>query len=284
MSEIMHGYLSPQPKLAPYIKYYFYIRAKTPIKDGVYSFEVFPEPGLTLCHIMSGECANPEYRQYGSENEKTFLIGASSGYRWMEVSGDVDIWGTVFHADQSYKFIDCSADEISNFAISDDDIQEKIFTELCEKIYSVDDIYARKALVEDALLKKLESTRVATDPYITPVLTKIRKNPAGITLEALEKFTGLSRRQIERKFSNFIGLSPKIVVRMQRFFHATSQLNLLSKPKPDWANIALNSGYYDQSHFIGEFKKLTGLSPQKFFSSGGMSHFSNPKKGPAGRD
>ncbi|HYL74732.1 MAG TPA: AraC family transcriptional regulator [Bryobacteraceae bacterium] len=75
---------------------------------------------------------------------------------------------------------------------------------------------------------------------------------------------GMSARQVRRIFMEEIGLSPKHFCRVIRFRHSLTQL--ARSPRGDWAQVALDCGYYDQAHFINEFRELSGFSPSEFVS------------------
>ena len=75
---------------------------------------------------------------------------------------------------------------------------------------------------------------------------------------------GMSARQLRRVFVEEIGLSPKHFCRVIRFRH--SLLQLTSTRRGDWTQIALDCGYYDQAHFINEFRELSGFTPGEYVS------------------
>lgn len=77
---------------------------------------------------------------------------------------------------------------------------------------------------------------------------------------------GMSLRQLERKFEQLVGLSPKQLARIIRFQSVFRSAGCT--PAPAWAEVALDCGYYDQAHFIREFKQLSGQSPAALFAAG----------------
>jgi len=81
----------------------------------------------------------------------------------------------------------------------------------------------------------------------------------------LERKTGYSGRWLYEKFIEKVGLSPKSfsVVRFMEFYE-----NWAKKPGADFFNENIYDYFYDQSHFIKEVKRFTGLSPLKFVKSG----------------
>ena len=72
----------------------------------------------------------------------------------------------------------------------------------------------------------------------------------------------LGIKQFERTFSKYVGVNPKKFASIVRFQNVI-QIN--SKDKRTLSQIAIDNGYYDQSHFIHDFKSITGLTPKAFF-------------------
>ncbi len=91
-----------------------------------------------------------------------------------------------------------------------------------------------------------------------------------VSMEALANAAGLSPRQFRRICLERTGLSPKHLARVLRFREAAK---CASWQHPDWADVAVASGYYDQAHLINEFKELAGVSPAQFSSLTAASHF-----------
>lgn len=71
-----------------------------------------------------------------------------------------------------------------------------------------------------------------------------------------------SERSLERLFREYVGISPKWVIRRYRLHEVVENLN--AGLPVDWAALAASLGYYDQSHLIREFRSLTGYSPERF--------------------
>ncbi len=71
----------------------------------------------------------------------------------------------------------------------------------------------------------------------------------------------VTERQLQRLFNRYIGLAPKFYCRVVRFSHIFS---LMEQHDSSWVEIALESGYYDQSHFIRNFKVFTGEDPSAY--------------------
>ena len=81
-----------------------------------------------------------------------------------------------------------------------------------------------------------------------------------IRLNDLAKIANISKYYLIRKFNNCYGLSPHQYITNLRINHAKKLL----KNKMDFASIAIESGFYDQSHFTKCFKEYTGVTPMKY--------------------
>jgi AraC-like DNA-binding protein len=76
--------------------------------------------------------------------------------------------------------------------------------------------------------------------------------------------TGLSRRTLQRLFQVYVGVSPKWVIMRYRLHEAAEQLAMQTMLHPDWSHLALELGYFDQAHFIKDFKMLVGWTPAEY--------------------
>jgi len=83
-----------------------------------------------------------------------------------------------------------------------------------------------------------------------------------VRIDDLAGQAGLSARQLRRLFLEQVGLSPKHFCRVVRFRSSLSHLR--QTPRADWAQVALDCGYYDQAHFINEFREFSGYTPGDF--------------------
>ena len=97
---------------------------------------------------------------------------------------------------------------------------------------------------------------------VQQVCTFIVEQCGQVRMDDLARDAALSARQLRRLFLEQVGLSPKHFSRVIRFRHSLSQLQ--TSQRGDWTRVALDSGYYDQAHFINEFRELSGYTPGEF--------------------
>jgi AraC-like DNA-binding protein len=118
----------------------------------------------------------------------------------------------------------------------------------------------------------------------------LQESPNHVDLARLPEEFGCSRRHMIAQFHKYFGVAPKMIARISRFHLAVAAVHRLGrrdavpyaegKPYLDcqaddsvctatqtpmrWAELALDCGYYDQSHFINEFRSFSGMSPLEF--------------------
>lgn len=105
----------------------------------------------------------------------------------------------------------------------------------------------------------------AIDPKIAEVRAMVAHIAADASVSSVEQLAAafhLSKRSLQRLFRTYIGLSPKWLIRCHRLQEALAQIE--GADAIDWAQMALSLGYFDQAHFIGEFKAITGRSPTQY--------------------
>lgn len=104
-------------------------------------------------------------------------------------------------------------------------------------------------------------------PAITFCMEKIALDPAHLTIEALVHKTGWSHKHLIALFDKYVGVSPREFVRISRFQKAVAAIG--ANTSVNWTRLAHDCGYYDQAHFIKDFKRFSGLSPQFYLHERG---------------
>lgn len=117
------------------------------------------------------------------------------------------------------------------------------------------------------IIEKWLYSRIAAangDPLILEAVRLIRAAGGNIKVKALLPQLYISRDPFEKRFRRMIGTSPKqfaAMVRLKQLIHTYSTEESLT-------SAALSAGYYDQAHFIRDFRAFTGDTPQRFFRAG----------------
>lgn len=113
-------------------------------------------------------------------------------------------------------------------------------------------------ITQDYLLGKLHQLKPAL-PF-DKVMAQLVCAGGNLSVDTVASRSCMSIRQFERKCRERIGLSPKLYARMIRFSHAYKFKE--SSPQTSWNAIARHCGYFDQMHFIRDFKSFAGFTPK----------------------
>ncbi|HET6891712.1 MAG TPA: helix-turn-helix domain-containing protein [Pyrinomonadaceae bacterium] len=130
---------------------------------------------------------------------------------------------------------------------------------LCEARTSAE----RFQLLQEALLSRL-CHGLEQHYAVSAALETFWKNQAGPTVREAAKYLGLSQRRFIQVFKEEVGITPKLFSRIQRFQQTRTFIQ--QNPSPNWAALALDLGYFDQSHLIREFLEFSSLSPTDYLN------------------
>ncbi|SEJ40092.1 Helix-turn-helix domain-containing protein [Dyadobacter sp. SG02] len=162
-----------------------------------------------------------------------------------------------FHPGMAYPFFRIPMHLFKDATVNFFDLWNGTTSELEDKLASIPGDEVRSAVVQDFLLSQLKTDK--QDLQVAYCLNKAQVTRGSITVGKLAEETGLSQRQLSRRFHQSIGLSPKEYLGACRF---NASLRYFSQyPGISLTEIAHLSGYYDQAHFIRDFKVYTGHSP-----------------------
>jgi len=124
-------------------------------------------------------------------------------------------------------------------------------------------------LDEAARIDRLESfllTRVARDRQrpgafdVGRLAASVIRRQGRVTVDGMAAAAGVSRQHLSREFRERIGIPPKLYARLVRF--QSGLVYAASRARVDWARVAIDLGFADQSHMIADFREFTGLTPQ----------------------
>jgi AraC-like DNA-binding protein len=94
------------------------------------------------------------------------------------------------------------------------------------------------------------------------LVERILREPEIKTVDDLASRAAMGKRRLQRIFNEYVGVSPKWVIRRYRLHELVEKVN--SGSQLDWSQVALELGYFDQSHLINDFKSIVGYSPAEY--------------------
>lgn len=191
-----------------------------------------------------------------------FLIGQLTKPYVVEPLGITGSFVVRFHPNGFLPFTTIPIKEMENTAISLDHLFGEIGTQLGEQILNARSTADRIALTEAFLLERLTSKN-NIDKLVQSTVETILTAKGQLSVSELSEQYDINRRQLVRKFSSAIGLSPKQLSKTYRLQSALQ--SLLTDESSSLTEVAYQNDYFDQAHFIKDFKEFTGLTPKEFY-------------------
>jgi AraC-like DNA-binding protein len=169
------------------------------------------------------------------------------------------IMGVHFKAGGAFPFLNIEPNELTNAHANVADLWGRSGLELRERLCTAATPEQRFRIMEGALRCHLHY-HTTRHVQIKTALKMFAMGGNGTSLRDVSRELGFSQRRFIQMFSSHVGLTPKIFCRILRFQRARILAEKLERP--DWAELALTCGYFDQSHLIKDFKEFSGSTPR----------------------
>jgi len=250
----------PYSDLKSVVKCYWTL--EIPVDKDAQRQRILPDGCIELIFILGDDI-----KRITSGNEfiiqpRAMVLGQITEPFFVEPTGYVNSFAVRFYP---YGFANFVSTPVKNLANKDTPIEllfgEKASKQLEQKIIQATDTKKRIEIIEEFLLDKLKN-KATIDNIVKSTIEALFSTRGSTPINSILKDDLSKRRQLERKFLNQIGISPKQlgkVIRLQ-----TVLKMLLKQPSESLTKIAYDSEYYDQAHFIKDFKEFTGTSPKEF--------------------
>ena len=167
-----------------------------------------------------------------------------------------DLIGVVFEPGGFGCFASDAVDLFSNRSVPVEDVWGASAEDLRRQLRGTPTAAAKLALMEKFLVTKF-ARRLTRNRTVEFALRQFKQAPGAAKVREVAKSVGWSERRLSQVFREEVGLSPKVWCRIQRFQRAVRQLHAGADVR--WAELALDCGFYDQSHFANEFRAFSGV-------------------------
>ncbi|BAZ40353.1 AraC family transcriptional regulator [Calothrix sp. NIES-4101] len=192
------------------------------------------------------------------------LCGIQSQSLMIDNHSQISVMGVRFQPGGSVPFFQIPARELHNQVISLEELWSFHVEQLREKLLKAPTIKTRFLVLERFFLRMMQPQEPHT--IVGFGLREFQKLPIPTVQEVTNKI-GISNRYFGKLFCNSVGLTPKSFCRIQRLRFVL--LLLAEKTCVDWNDIALICGYFDQAHFIHDFRSFVGCNPTTYLKQRG---------------
>lgn len=255
-----HQIFVPNADLSPLVECYWTLESpkeKTPGKN-----TIVPDGRMKMIFHYGAP-----YKRYTENGDsfvlpKCFVIGQLTRPLDVEPTGETGTFFVRFHPYGFLPFATMPIKDMENTAVPLDQLFGKEGADISHQILTAPSTAARIQFIETFLLNRLTDTQTIDNIVKSTVDTILTAN-GQLSVDELSQQSNTHRRQLVRKFSSAIGLSPKQLSKTVRL-QATLKM-LLNKKPTSLIALAYEGEYYDQAHFIKDFKEFTGLTPKEFY-------------------
>lgn len=199
------------------------------------------------------------------EEPEPLVYGVQRGVFRRVLHGRGQVLGVKFRPGAFRPFIDGPVAELADRAVPAAGLLGGAVGELSREILALDGLAAMAALAEEYLLKLLPGTR--PDPAVaevTALVERITASPQLFRVDELARELDLPVRRLQRLFAEYVGASPKWVLRRARLHEAAARAD--GGADIDWAALAADLGYADQAHLTRDFTAAVGAPPSRYAS------------------
>ncbi|MDF2551434.1 MAG: AraC family transcriptional regulator [Chryseobacterium sp.] len=205
-----------------------------------------------------------QYNECGSSflQPRCFVMGQLSRPLEIEPSGSTEIFSVRFRPHGFTHFSTFPIKKMENTGIPLESIFGADGKHFENEMLSIHNVSNRIERVERFLLERLARSETA-DQIVRSTVEMIITANGQIPIKALSHELRISMRQLERKFHSAIWMSPKKLSKIIRF-QGTLKM-MLTKEYSSFTSMAHANNYYDQAHFIRDFRELVGVSPKEFY-------------------
>ncbi len=243
-----HDRYHPSPDLDPYVEHYWVVEwdlsGRTPELA-----ETLPHPSVHMIFEAGG---------------KSRIMGASRAKFSSVLKDKGGVFAVKFTPGGFYPFVGVPVSRFSDRTASLYEVFGDSGNDLDRDVLAESTDLSRINAVEDFLRGRLLEPPEPDNNLlrISEIVYAMAKDRGIIQVQDLVDRYGLNMRMLQRFFARYVGVSPKWVIQRYRLHEAAEQLQ--ADGRISQAEIAINLGYSDQSHFIRDFKAIVGKSPAEY--------------------
>jgi len=259
MEHQIKRYPVQHPLLKKYIKFFWELR----IESMQLNHKLIPQRNINLRFNLSE--TSQFVCQDGKEQllEEVYFSGLQDHFckAHIKLNGKVNMLGICFLPEGFYPFIKVPVSEFKNQVLGTNEAGFKLFNALSERIKDTPDVAVRLAILEDELIMFLLNGKQNAETF-RQIFNALKQSDNPIQIAEFCKRNNIGMRQLERMYNKYVGVSANTYSTLNRFHTSLNQLLIQDYSK--LSDLAFDNGYFDQMHFIKDFKRFAGDTPKNF--------------------
>lgn len=257
----------PHPDLASLVSCYWTL--KVPSSPTPNRQRIIPDGCIEMAFILGDDIKRYTVGDDYILQPRAMVLGQILEPFYIEPNGHVDTFAIRFYPFGFANFINTPIADLANKETALADLfGDQVSKDIEQKIIHAQGSIERIKVIESFLLDKLKDEEVI-HTIVQQTIDALFSSKGGASISEILKEDLSKRRQLERNFKKQIGISPKQLGKVIRLQSALKMI--LNKELAKLTDIAYESEYYDQAHFIKDFKEFTGVSPATFIGHDKMA-------------
>lgn len=191
------------------------------------------------------------------------LVGARSEFFVIDTAEQHTVAGVHFKPGGAFPFLGLPAGALHNRLLPLNDLWGRLADELRERVLEAPTPHAKLGVMERVLLAHAAG-RLNRHPAVAFALREFHGLPHTRTIADVTAQTGLSAKRFIEVFHSEVGLTPKLFCRVRRFQRVLQRIG--AGRSVEWAAVAADCGYFDQAHFIRDFRAFSGINPSTYIA------------------
>lgn len=278
---MLYREFQPTRSLAPFIECFWTLEGEADLSDQT-SERILPDGCVEIILNFAERFTEIGADARGRLQPRYFLAGQMTRPVLIKPNGLVQLIGIRFHPGGTVPFLPLPMHETTDQIIELGAVDGDLETELRSAAEALPSLSLKITAIERVLGKRLE--RLCHDSHLLGLTSSIVRFGGRVSIDTLAREAGVSGRQLRRRFLVEVGVGPKLLCRLLRFQQV---FRAVDGDAPDWADVALACGYYDQAHLINDFRQFAQQTPSILLASTGhltdaftrkhrVTDFSNP--------
>ncbi|MFZ1304628.1 MAG: helix-turn-helix domain-containing protein [Ferruginibacter sp.] len=190
-----------------------------------------------------------------------WFSGIRNKYITIPSGKDSEMFIINFHKGRSYPFVQMPLYELTDSVVDAELVLTNDILDMREMILASSLLAQKFYVAENYLLKKFRD-KLIVNPFIEFAVNSIISSPNQMSIEEIAGKVGYSQKHLIKLFKDNVGLTPKGFLKVIRFQKAIEEI--AAAKQINWTGIAYECGYYDQAHFINDFKTFSGFTPEEY--------------------
>lgn len=248
--------IRPDPALAHLVRHYLVLDGLQPVAG---THRLFADGNTGLVFNL-GNAALHTTGNFPSQHA-SWLYGQVNTYHDLALAGSIHWIIVVFRPYGAYHCWGVPAIEWSDGFFPAEEVLGPVIHDLSAALLKAGNLNERIRLLDTFLLRQVHKNM--PDPVLVQAVEQITAHEGLLPVQSLLKKLSVNERTLERKFRLYTGITPKHFSNIVRL-NASAKRMLRMKTEDRFTGIAYQSGYYDQAHFIRDFRKYTGMTPHQY--------------------